>query len=160
MDNLEKIDHTAIKTSQIVVIILNITAFTLNLPWLIVLATIILVLGVIIGTPGFAFIYRLVLKPLGILKADIRLDNHAPHRFAALLGSLLMTASSIALSTGASALGWILAWSMVALSALNAFVGFCVGCMIYYWLSRLEVPGFRKSPPEGTFPGMRPNTRV
>jgi hypothetical protein len=36
------------------------------------------------------------------------------------------------------------------------FVGFCAGCALYYWLGRLSVPGFIKSPPQETFPGMRP----
>ena len=160
MENYTKIDHNAIRTSQVMVIILNILAFTLNLPWLVVLTTIILALGVVAGIPAFAFVYRFALKPLGILKPDVRLDNHEPHRFAAFLGTVLMTASSIALYTGVSALGWALNWMMTALSALNAFVGFCVGCMSYYWLGRLNVPGFRKTPPEGTFPGVRPDTRI
>jgi hypothetical protein len=35
-----------------------------------------------------------------------------------------------------------------------------MGCAMYYWLGRLKVPGFVKSPPEGTFPGMRPKARA
>ena len=57
---------------------------------------------------------------------------------------------------GASGLGWGLVWLVAALAALNAFGGFCVGCAVYYWLNRLQIPGFRKAPPAGTFPGMRP----
>jgi hypothetical protein len=160
MERLQKIDHTAIRTSQVIVIILNVIAFSLNLPWLVVLTTIFIIIGVVIGVPGFAFVYRYGLKPLGILKPDVRLDNREPHRFAALMGSMLMGASSSALFSGAGALGWTLNWMMTGLSALNAFAGFCVGCMIYYWLTRLKAPGFYKTPPEGTLPGKRPDTRV
>jgi hypothetical protein len=160
MENLEKIDHTAIRVSQVMVIILNILAFTLNLPWLVILTTLVIAMGVVVSVPGFVFVYRYALKPLGMLKPDIRLDHHEPHRFAAFLGALLMGGSSIALLSGASTLGWLLAWMMVALCALNAFVGFCVGCMIYYWLGRLRLPGFYKAPPKGTFPGRQPDTRV
>jgi len=53
-------------------------------------------------------------------------------------------------------LGWGLVWVVIALAALNLFGAFCVGCAVYYWLNRLKVPGFVKSPPAGTFPGMRP----
>jgi hypothetical protein len=62
----------------------------------------------------------------------------------------------LALYGGATALGWGLVWLVIALAALNLFVGFCAGCAVYYWLNRLDIPGFVKAPPEGTFPGMRP----
>jgi len=42
------------------------------------------------------------------------------------------------------------------LAAVNLFAGVCVGCAIYYWLARLHVPGFSKSPPPGALPGRRP----
>ena len=45
---------------------------------------------------------------------------------------------------------------VVALAALNAFGGFCVGCAMYYWLGILKVPGFTKTPPGGITPGMKP----
>jgi hypothetical protein len=67
-----------------------------------------------------------------------------------------MAAGSISLFLGATALGWILVWIVIALAALNAFGGFCVGCAMYYWLARLNVPGFTKTPPAGIFPGMKP----
>jgi hypothetical protein len=40
-------------------------------------------------------------------------------------------------------LGWALSWIVVALAALNLFAGICVGCLMYYWLNRLGVPGFK-----------------
>ncbi len=38
------------------------------------------------------------------------------------------------------------AWRPSMLAALNLFVGFCVGCFVYYQLNRLGVPGFLHSP--------------
>jgi hypothetical protein len=90
------------------------------------------------------------------MKPDVLDDNPEPHRFAQFLGFLFMTAGSTALFAGASVLGWSLVWLVVALAALNAFGGFCVGCAVYYWLSRFNLPGFTKQPPAGTFPGMKP----
>ena len=29
------------------------------------------------------------------------------------------------------------------------FIGFCAGCAVYYWLNRLQAPGFSKAPPAG-----------
>ena len=40
----------------------------------------------------------------------------------------------------------------------SLFVGFCAGCAVYYWLGKLHLPGFVKTPPPGTFPGMRPKS--
>ena len=160
MDNLKKIDHSAIKTNQAVLITLGIFAFALNLPWLVLLVAVVFLLGTAFGRPGFGFIYRYALKPLGWVKADLRLDHHEPHLFSQALGGLMMGAGSLALFMGAPLIGWALVWIVIALASLNLFAGFCVGCMIYYWLTRLNAPGFRKAPPEGTFPGMRPDTRV
>ncbi len=53
-------------------------------------------------------------------------------------------------------LGWGLVWLVAALAALNAFAGFCVGCAMYYWLSRWHLPGFDKTPPPGTLPRHAP----
>jgi hypothetical protein len=101
-------------------------------------------------------VYRYFLKPLRWIKADILDDNPEPHQFAQFLGFVFMTGGSTALFLGLNGLGWGLVWLVVALAALNAFGGFCVGCAVYYWLSRFNLPGFRKSPPVGTFPGMKP----
>jgi hypothetical protein len=160
MDGLKQIDHSTIKTSQASIIVLNILAFVLNAPWIAVLVAVVMALGTILKAPGFGFIYRYALKPLGWVKAEILLDNPEPHRFAQGLGCLFMAAGSIALWLGAPVLGWGLVWLVTALAALNLFVGLCIGCMLYYWLSRLNVPGFHKTPPANTFPGMRPQTRV
>jgi hypothetical protein len=157
---LVKIDHSAIKTSQAAVIILNILAFVFNTPWLVVLVASIMALGTILKVPGFGFFYRYALKPVGLLKADIRLDNHEPHRFAQGLGAIFMGAGSLCLFASLNILGWALVWLVTGLAALNLFGGFCVGCMLYYWLTRLNIPGFHKSPPEGSFPGMRPQSRI
>ena len=71
-----------------------------------------------------------------------------------------MTVGSLLLVFGLSISGWVLVWIVIALAALNLFGGFCVGCALYYWLTRLGVPGFTKQPPAGTFPGTRPKVEV
>ena len=90
------------------------------------------------------------------MKPDVVDDNPEPHRFSQIVGFLFLTAGSVALYLGSSFLGWTLVWIVVALAALNAFGGFCVGCAMYYWFARLNVPGFGKQPPAGIFPGMKP----
>jgi len=150
--HLEKIDHSAIKTSQAFIICFNILAFIFDQPWLAVFITLTMILGTIRKTAGFGFFYSLVLKPLGWVKPDIRLDNHEPHRFAQGLGSIFMAAGSLALLAGASSIGWIFIWLVTGLAALNLFAGFCVGCMFYYWLTRINAPGSTRPHPKEPSP--------
>lgn len=154
-DTLQNVDHTALKTNQAVIILLNVIAFIFNLPWLAGIVGLVMLVGTMLKVPGFRFVYR-VLRRMNSLKPDILLDNPEPHRFAQGFGGVVMLIGTVSLYTSATVLGWGLVWLVIALAALNLFGGFCVGCAVYYWLSRLNIPGFTKAPPEGTFPGMRP----
>ena len=157
---LQKVDHSALKTNQIIIISLNILAFILERPELAVFVALVMGIGSALKVPVFGFVYKNLLKPRGWMKPDVLDDNPEPHRFAQFLGFVFMTAGSIALILGAGALGWGLVWLVVALAALNAFGGFCVGCAVYYWLARFNPRGFNKQPPAGTFPGMKPKLRA
>jgi hypothetical protein len=138
------------------IILLNISAFILSLPWIAAFVALVMLTGTIIGKPGFILVYSRILKPMGWAKPKVLLDNPEPHRFSQGLGGVFMLAACLFLYSGAPLLGWGLVWLVVALAALNAFSGFCAGCFVYYWLARFKIPGFYKLPPEGTFPGMQP----
>jgi hypothetical protein len=157
---LQPIDHSTIRTSQVCLLILLILAFVLNAAWLVAILALILLAGVIRRRPAFDFIYTRLLKPRGWVKPEVLLDHAEPHRFSQVLAFVFISASALALYTGSAILGWGLAWMVVALAALNAFGGFCVGCAVYYWLNRLGVPGFRRAAPGGIFPGSRPKGHV
>lgn len=159
-ENLQKVDHSALRASQVTIILLNVLAFVLNTYWLTALVAFAMLLGVALAVPGFGWVYRYFIKPSGLVKPDVLLDHPEPHRFAQALGGLFMTGGTVALMLGASTLGWVQVWIVTALAALNAFGGFCVGCMVYYWLARLGVPGFNQSPPGGVTPGKRPQTHA
>jgi hypothetical protein len=104
-------------------------------------------------------IYAQILKPRGWVKPELLQDNPEPHRFAQGFGGVVLAISSLAFLLGSATLGWALGWLVIALASLNLFAGFCVGCAVYYWLNRLNVPGFVKTPPAGFFPGMKPKAR-
>jgi hypothetical protein len=154
---LQKVDHAALKTNQLFIILLSMLAFILNLPILAAFVAATMGLGSALKTPGFGFVYKSILKPRGWMKADVLDDNPEPHRFSQILGFVFMSGGSLALFLGSSLPGWTLVWIVIVLASLNAFGGFCVGCAFYYWLARLHVPGFGKQPPAGTFPGTKPN---
>ena len=157
---LQKVDHSALKVNQIVIISLNVLAFIFNLPILTAIVAVFLGIGSLLKMPAFGFIYKNALKSWGWVKPEVLDDNPEPHRFAQIVGFVFETGGTLALYTGAPVLGWVLIWIMVALPALNAFGGFCVGCAVYYWLGKINIPGFSKQPPAGAFPGMRPASKL
>jgi hypothetical protein len=150
------VDHAALRVNQGMIILLSLLAFLFNLTWLVLLVAGFMLAGTLVGRPGFLLIYRSVLKPLGLVKPDVIPDNPEPHRFAQGLGGAFLAVGSLLLFFGWSTSGWILTWLVIALAALNLFAGFCVGCAVYYWLNRIGLSWFSKSPPPGTFPGTRP----
>jgi Domain of unknown function (DUF4395) len=153
-----KVDHSALRVNQATIIVGLLVAFVLDLPWLAGVVALVMLIGTAIGRPGFFFIYLGILRPAGIVRPDPLADNPEPHRFAQGFGGVVAALSAVLLFVGAAAAGWTLAWLVIVLAALNLFAGFCTGCAVYYWLHRLQVPGFVKSPPTGTFPGMRPRS--
>jgi hypothetical protein len=157
---LQKVDHSVLKTNQLLIIFLSVLAFILDQPILATFVALIMGIGSVLKIPGFGFVYKSLLKPRGWMKPDVLDDNPEPHRFSQILGFVFMAAGSVALFLGTTVLGWVLVWIVIALASLNAFGGFCVGCAVYYWLVRFSVPGFSKQPPAGIFPGMKPKAGV
>lgn len=155
LDGLAPVDHSALRTNQALIIASTLAAFVFNATWLAALVGGVMLLGVAFGRPGFLPIYR-ALARLGWVEPDRLMDHPEPHRFAQLMGGLFLTAAVASLVLGWSGLGWALAWVVIGLAALNLFAGFCVGCAVYYWLSRAGWPGFTQAPPPGSSPGRPP----
>lgn len=157
MERLRPVDHSALRANQAAIIVLLVLAYVLNAPLLVGLVMLAMLGGTLLGKPGFIWLYQYALRPLGIVRPDVLQDNPEPHRFAQGFGGTVLLVGLLLLLFGLPAAGWALVWLVVALAALNLFVGFCAGCAVYYWLHRLNVPGFVKAPPPGTFPGLRPS---
>lgn len=157
---LSAVDHSALRTNQAFIIGLSLVAFILDLPWLVAVVALVMAVGTALKVPGFGILYQRIFKPLKLIKPQILEDNPEPHRFAQGFGAGVLALSVIAFLTGMAIVGWGLVWLVIVLAALNLFVGFCAGCTLYYWLGRLSVPGFIKSPPQETFPGMRPKVKA
>jgi hypothetical protein len=158
MAPLSKVDHSALRTNQAMIIGLSLLGYIFDMPVLAGFVGIVMAVGTLVKRPGFGAVYSKLLRPLGLVRPDILEDNPEPHRFAQGFGSVVILTGTITLMLGSDLLGWLLVWFVIALAALNLFAGFCVGCAMYYWLNRMSVPGFDKSPPPGTLPGMRPKT--
>jgi len=146
-----------LRTNQALIIGLSLLAFVLDMPAFAAFVGLVMLAGTILKRPGFGIIYSKVFRPLGVVRPDIDEDHPEPHRFAQGFGAVVMLVGVLALAIGFDPLGWSLVWLVIALAALNLFGGFCVGCTLYYWFNRMQVPGFTKSPPPGNAPGMRSN---
>lgn len=151
----QAVDHSALRTNQAMIIALLLAGFITDASWLAALVGAIMLGGAALKTIGFKPIYRL-LQAAGALQPDILRDNPSPHRFSQALGGFVLMAGTLSFALGATATGWLLTWVVILLAGLNLFGGFCVGCAMYYWLNRLDVPGFSHSPPPGVIPGRRP----
>jgi len=142
-----RVDHTALKVNQAFIIGLLIVAFLLSSRLLVTLVAAVMLLGTVAPQLAlFKQIYRRLLLPAGLLEARVVPDNPEPHRFAQGFGGVVLALALLALAGNPVVLGWALVWLVVALAALNLFVGFCAGCFLYYQLSRLGVPGFDRRP--------------
>lgn len=142
MSHPRTVDHAAIKTGQILAIATLTGAFVLDL-WepVAVLAGIFLVTAVLFEWGPFSLVYRLFLKPLGLVEPDLRADNAQPHRFGQAVGAVSAALAAAALYFNYTTLGWILVWVLIALTGIS-FMGWCIGCFIYYQLNRLGLGGF------------------
>ncbi|MDO9301976.1 MAG: DUF4395 family protein, partial [Anaerolineales bacterium] len=63
--NLQKVDHSALKTNQLIIISLSVLAFILNLPILAAFVALAMGIGSALKFPSFGFVYRALLKPRG-----------------------------------------------------------------------------------------------
>ena len=146
-NSLRKVDESLLRTSAGATIILLLVAFVLNSPALVAIVALAQLLGAI-NSPfsPYRFLYTRVIKPSGLVQPHVVEDNPEPHRFALLLGGIFNALATILLLAGASVVGWVLVWIVIALANLNFWINLCIGCLIYYQLNRFGVPGFRYAP--------------
>lgn len=131
------VDYSALRFNQASIITLLALGFVLNQPWLVVFVAAVMWIGTFLPQAGlFKLIYQHVLKPLRIVRSAPKADDPRPHLFAQGVGALVLTLSSLALLAGLPLLGWALAGVVVALAAINLFLGFCMGCFMYFQLAR------------------------
>lgn len=136
-DTTSIVDHSALRVNQASIIFFLALAFLLNQLWLVVFVAAVMWIGTLAPQAGlFKLFYQRVLKPLRIVRPAPKADDPRPHLFAQGVGALVLTLGSAALFAGLPALGWALVGVVVALAAVNLFLGFCMGCFMYYQLAR------------------------
>ncbi|MDH5633924.1 MAG: DUF4395 domain-containing protein [Gammaproteobacteria bacterium] len=152
------LDHAEIKTGQLITMFMCLVAgLQQDMRWLVVLGAIFLVTGLYRPMSPFVWAYRWLVQPLGLMKSDYRIDNIQPHSFGQLIGAL-----TAAIILGVYYLGYgQVAWALVLVLfglTLVSYLGWCIGCFLYYQLHRLGLRGFFGHEPtdKTVFPGQRP----
>lgn len=156
--NLRWLDQSEIRTQQVLAIMLLMAAYIVD-DWRLVAAQCgVFLLTVLYYDMGpYVLLYRLLLKPLGLVKPDIRADVPEAHRFATGFGFSVLAVAIYLLTMGHATAGWILVLILVIFAGIG-FSGWCAGCFMYYLINRFGAGGyFRHAPIDGTaFPGVRP----
>jgi hypothetical protein len=135
------VDHSALKVNQTGIIATVLVAFVASAFYrpallLIPLLAIVLLLGTF--APNLALfkqLYFKVLKPRGIVKPRRVQDRPEPHNFAQGLGGVFLVVAS-ALLLPVPVIGLALALLVAVLAFVNLAFGYCVGCQIYFQLSK------------------------
>lgn len=143
-----QVDQSALRVNQACIISLLLLGFLLDQVWLVAFVALVMLVGTVWPHAGlFKLFYSRALRPAGVVRPQLEPDAPQPHLFAQGLGGLVLIAALVALGTGAAVAGWLLVGVVVILAAVNLFLGFCMGCFIYYQLARrglrLELPAWR-----------------
>lgn len=137
---ISRVDHAALKFNQASIISLLVVAFLFDWTVLVTFVAAVMLAGSIWPQAGlFKLLAQRALEPAGLLKPDLREDYPQPHLFAQAVGGLMLLVAVVAFAVGAPLVGWVLAGIVVALAAVNLFLGFCAGCFLYYQLGRLGI---------------------
>jgi len=94
----------------------------------------------------YTAIYKYILVPINLVKPNIIVDDPLPHRFASLIGGLLILFGATFLFIGIPIIGWLFVLMVFTLQSLNLWVNFCMMYAMYYLLNRLGVKGFTHAP--------------
>lgn len=145
-----RVDQTALKFNQASIIVLTLAAFVLDVPWLVAFVATVMAVGTLWPAASlFKQVYKRVVRPQGWLRSRVERDNPDAHLFAQGVGAVFMIGSSLALLLfSLPVVGWVLAWIVLVLAAINLFLGFCAGCFMYYQLEkrfglRPQLPSWR-----------------
>jgi hypothetical protein len=82
-------------------------------------------------------LFRLVKRRFDLGPAP-DVETEGPPRFAQACGLAVATAALVLFAVGATAAGWVAVGVVLALSALLAFTGICVGCELYLVAQRVR----------------------
>ncbi len=110
--------------------------------WLVALQTVVFAIAAFGGLrlSPYGNLFRFLKRRLH-LGPPPAVEPEGPPRFAQLLGFVVALGALIAFALDAPLVGWVLTGVLVALPALQALTGLCVGCELYLAGQRLRTRG-------------------
>lgn len=143
------IDVQALRFNQMSIVVLVLTGFIFDVRIIPAIVALILLAGAIRPSLSvFRLIYAQVIVPAGLLTPRVVEDNGLAHRFAQLLGGLMLAIASVAFLFEDAYTGWLLSWVVALLAGVNLAFGFCVGCFLYYRIQRMRTGRLTTHSPE------------
>ena len=135
-----RVDRNTLRTNQAFIVGLTVIAFVVGRDvgqWIVLGTGLVMLLGTLDERLAlFKQVHRRLLKPAGILGADVKIEDPMPHQFAQAMGAVVLLLAFLALVGGATQVGWALTLIVTALAFVNLAVQFCTGCFVYYQLDR------------------------
>jgi hypothetical protein len=86
--------------------------------------------------PRISPLALLSVKVLAPRLGRVKLVPGPPKRFAQGLGAAMSTAAAVLLAAGMAPAAWLLLAVLIIAASLEAFAGFCLGCVIFGFLQR------------------------
>ncbi|MFN2568690.1 MAG: DUF4395 domain-containing protein, partial [Candidatus Dormibacteria bacterium] len=135
-------DRSVLRVNQVILMSGLLIGYLLSLRWPAAAAVLPLLAVMMLAgaaSPGASLprlLYARILKPRGWVRPRVVLEDPAPHRFAQLLGGVVLAVASVIALTGPAVAAWTLGWLVLALAFLNFAFDVCVGCMIHAQLVR------------------------
>src|SRR5688572_14495764 len=130
------IDPRGPRFNQAVLTVALLVAYLLDARIVVALFAVVLFLGAAFGPKygPFLRLYAEVIKPR--LARPKHMEDPRPPRFAAAVGTVFLTLSSLAFVAGNQVLAWSLALLVALLAGLAATSGLCIGCELYLFVAR------------------------
>lgn len=86
--------------------------------------------------PRYSPLALLSVKVLAPRLGRARMVPGPPKRFAQGMGTVISSAALILFAAGAAPAAWLLLAVLIAAASLEAFAGFCLGCVVFGFLQR------------------------
>lgn len=127
----DPIDARIPRFNQAMVAFFVVAAWVFDVPSVIVALAVILFAGLAAG-PDYGLFLRFFREALAprLPPAD-EFEDPRPPRFAAMVATVLLIASSVSLFAGAEGIGWTLALVVAVMAAFAAVTKICLACELY-----------------------------
>ena len=129
------VNEYAARVTAALVVLLSVVVLLTGFGWGLAVIAAGFWLRVLFG-PRISPLAQLSVRVLTPRLGKSRLVPGPPKRFAQGIGAAVSTAAAILLAVGLAPAAWILLTVLILAASLEAFAGFCLGCVIFGFLQR------------------------